>query len=129
LHENDLFKFYLTGSRFFRTNITFSDWDFFAQDSKIMRSFLESIGFEKITDVEEYKDRQTEIVYRINENTSNQVDVQLVRVVAIKMIAQELMINRINFNTNVNYGTSTKNIMWNLEYNRAKNLLLKLQLV
>jgi hypothetical protein len=39
-------KFYLTGSRAFGTSKEHSDWDYFAQDSDMLRQKLTSFGFE-----------------------------------------------------------------------------------
>lgn len=39
------FEFYLTGSRFFRTNQWHSDWDFFVTDREDVREFLKNLGF------------------------------------------------------------------------------------
>jgi len=42
------FVFYLTGSRFFKTNHSTSDWDFFITDSPEVRSLLVFNGFRNI---------------------------------------------------------------------------------
>ena len=39
------FKFYLTGSRYFGNATATSDWDFFVQDSPMVRKWLESEGY------------------------------------------------------------------------------------
>jgi len=45
LENTEFFNFRLTGSRFFETEGYDSDWDFFTEDSDIVRNFLKDRGF------------------------------------------------------------------------------------
>jgi hypothetical protein len=49
LHDVEGFDFYLTGSRYFGTESSDSDWDFFTTDSEVLRDWLRVCGFKRIT--------------------------------------------------------------------------------
>lgn len=86
--------FQLTGSRFFGTETSNSDWDFFTQDSKGVRLWLSTNGFELYpntssyagdgfcVDVFVYKDEDCDT------NPSHQIHVQIVKDFALKQEIQ-----------------------------------------
>lgn len=80
------FDFYLTGSRFFGGAQADSDWDFFAEYSNEIVSFLLNIGF-RYKPTNNYFDRQTIEVLEFG----REIDVQLVNNATIKNTAQEIM--------------------------------------
>ena len=66
--------FYLTGSRFFGTVTTSSDYDFFVKDMIVVRDFLFELGFEDIQ--KDYKYCDSSIVGVLRHESG--VDVQLI---------------------------------------------------
>jgi hypothetical protein len=89
LHDVEGFDFYLTGSRYFGTESSDSDWDFFTTDSEVLRDWLRVCGFKRITAGDrDYpgQDNQQELIdiYKHPEG----VDVQIVQDVVKKQIVQ-----------------------------------------
>jgi len=89
--ERSDFDFYLTGSRFFKTETPISDYDYFVQDSDEVRKFLHGSSFRVVNafdcdEFPEYYDNQTVVVFE-----KDGVHIQLVRNVDTKNDAQELL--------------------------------------
>ena len=85
LAEEERFKFFLTGSRYFGTYTNNSDWDFFVEFSYEVKIWLEKEGFEKKTNTD-YDDKTVIEAY-----SAGGVDIQLVTDVELKNTAQELL--------------------------------------
>lgn len=95
LHDSEVFKFHLTGSRAFGLDHILhplSDWDFFAQDSLKIRTFLESNGFE--TESESYRDDHlTTMLYRKPIASSKiHIDIQLIVNMELKIKIEDALI-------------------------------------
>jgi len=79
------YTFYLTGSRYFGFARDNSDYDFYVQDSRPVREFLENEGFTTLLpQSHNYKDHNCAVVFR-KEN----VDIQLVYNISYKHAAQK----------------------------------------
>ena len=90
LLDRSEFNFYLTGSRFFKTESPISDFDYFVQDSQEVRNFLHDNSFHTVGALglvpPQYLDEQTvNVVYR------DDIHIQLVKDVTVKHQAQELL--------------------------------------
>lgn len=94
--EESHHTFYLTGSRYFRTHRQDSDYDFFAQDTPALRSFLDSAGFRPHNPLDdEWMD-----TYSLDPNIAHvmrwkfgfpHIDVQLVKDLELKRRAQGMI--------------------------------------
>lgn len=107
------YKFYLTGSRYFKTHNDNSDYDFFVEDDlevgcpkSNLEVWLLDKGFVKYSEPGEYNDLVTRCVYRFypseldrydmfNPNTKWTIDVQLIakKDVDTKKMAQDILFN------------------------------------
>ena len=86
--EKSNYKFYLTGSKFFRPAASFrSDTDFFTSELVGLDTFLTSLGFRKVSS--RYHDKNTLYVYR---NLRERIDIQVCRNVEVKQRIQDLFI-------------------------------------
>lgn len=67
--EKSVFKFYLTGSRFFGGFTPNSDWDYFVQDEPDVREYLNSLGFhsDPNQDLLGYDDSTIVSVWQLND--------------------------------------------------------------
>lgn len=64
LRDNKEFTFYLTGSRYFMTAQSSSDWDFFTQNDVKTKAWLESLGFKNHVESHYIIDGNTDSVWR-----------------------------------------------------------------
>lgn len=104
------FDFYLTGSRYFGNVRPKSDWDFFVDDSQKVREFLGSEGFiEQPLWRSEYLDQNTSAVFR-----KNGVDIQLVKDIQMKHVAQEIL--KKSEATNVMHNKAQHSALWKIVY-------------
>ena len=91
LEESNQHTFYLTGSRFFKTNSPNSDWDFFVQEShnkENLVKYLLNLGFKcTIEQNNSYKDSLCDSVYWHPDN----IHVQIVTDASIKQQAQAII--------------------------------------
>ena len=83
------FKFYYTGSKFFGGMTEKSDIDFFTQDSKEVRKFLEDNGF-SLDESNSYSEKGCSAVYEYYSHP--RIHVQVVGGVNIKIDAQNLLL-------------------------------------
>lgn len=87
---NSPYLFYLTGSRYWGTNDSYSDWDFFVQDSEEVKQYLQNCEFYKID--HEYTDKNTIHVYGDDPTIDNcNINIQLVADAQVKNIAQKII--------------------------------------
>lgn len=92
-------QFQLTGSRFFGTDTSFSDWDFFTQDCPGVRLWLKTNGFTMYDGGSGYAgDGQCVNVYVFNdgrdpEDMSHQIHVQVVKDFDLKQTVQKLLLS------------------------------------
>ncbi len=103
--------FHLTGSRFFGVNTPESDWDFFTDYNEETEKFLREKGFHEIRNSTRYSDSETVTVYRWHDTANNQIDIQLVRDIALKNQIQNIL-------KNMGY-TNPTTAMWNLAFKVA----------
>lgn len=89
LLQTSEFKFYYTGSKFFGGQTEKSDVDFFVQDSKEVRKFLEDNGF-SLDEGISYRDKGCSAVYEYYSRPM--IHVQVVGDVNIKRVAQDILI-------------------------------------
>lgn len=82
-------EFHLTGSRFFGTATTNSDWDFFVQDGPGVQDKLLWLGFMHLTE-HSYKDSNTLEVWRY----TTLVHVQVVKDATLKAKIQKIFKSR-----------------------------------
>jgi len=117
--DRSKFDFYLTGSRFFGGARADSDWDFFAEYSNEVVSFLLRIGF-RYKPINDYFDSQTVEVLEFG----REIDVQLVSNTAIKNIAQEIM-RATKWYTITD--TNLRRVVWNELYKLATTVRIIVQ--
>jgi hypothetical protein len=79
--------FHLTGSRYFGNATAKSDWDFFTEYTENTQKFLANLGFVRLA-FHGYNDELTAGVWR---HAAEQIDVQLVRDVPLKIKIQEMI--------------------------------------
>lgn len=94
--EDSKFNFWKTGSRFFNTATSKSDYDFFTEFNSDVLLFLEGLGFEQLfnfNDAPEYDDPSVHSVFRTF-NYRSQIDVQLVDPdwMDLKILAHEVIL-------------------------------------
>lgn len=87
------FDFHLTGSRFFETENSFSDWDFFAQDSPETRDWLRRNDFTYVSNEDIVADYMNDLNCADVFQRGN-VQVQLVKDAHAKMHVQTLIKKR-----------------------------------
>lgn len=88
------FTLYLTGSRYFGTYNSKSDWDFFCEYNNHTALALKQLGFnESIQGIARYKDAECQLVLRWISTNGDQIDIQLVRNPKIKFLAQGLFLS------------------------------------
>jgi hypothetical protein len=85
--NSEKFKFFLTGSRYFKNNKPESDWDFFTEQKEGVTDFLSNIGFIRLA-FNSYRDQETICVYR---NKLERVDIQIVQNAELKRLTQEYL--------------------------------------
>jgi hypothetical protein len=119
-------QFYLTGSRFFGNDGPNSDYDFFTQDTRSIRTILTQLGYEKLSWYS-YEggplDNNCAVVYRkyvcsrriFDDPHNTNIDIQLQKDVGKKMRAQEELkkSNILLFQRN----KTTVHMLWTLVYN------------
>jgi hypothetical protein len=88
------FEFFLTGSRFFNTNCSNPDWDFFTSDTMEVRTWLTGLGFYLLKDESNYS-LDCVAVYR-HTKPDRRIDVQLISNIKLKLKAQQLIKDRID---------------------------------
>lgn len=133
LHEAEGITFHLTGSRFFNHNHPNSDWDFFTQDNNETANFLINLGFEiQSFNSTEYRDVETAVVLRWTNSINQWIDVQLVKHVDVKIIAQRLLKERVfmhkRFSKDNYLNNEVKNLLWNSLYREARDILDELSM-
>lgn len=84
---NSQFSFYITGSRYFKTNTPQSDWDFFVEKNEGVEEFLTRQGF-FVDNQMSYSDPSISRVYT---NPNDNVQVQVVFDVELKLLAQTVI--------------------------------------
>lgn len=77
------FEFFLTGSRYFGTDNSGSDYDFFVQDCPEIHNWLIKNSFRAILNARYGRDSLTVVVYRYRD-----IDVQVVKNAGLKNVAQ-----------------------------------------
>ena len=114
--EGSSFKFVLTGSRYFKTVHSNSDWDYFAQDSEEVKTFLKDVGFKKDPEAKYYQDDLTVAVYQ---HSGANIHVQLVTDVELKEFVQST--TRIELN-DISHRVSKVDMhhVWNALYKLGK---------
>jgi len=91
---NSQFSFYITGSRYFKTNTLQSDWDFFVEKNEEVEEFLIDQGF-FLDSQASYSDPS---IYKVYINPNDNVQVQVIFDVELKRLAQ-MVIKRKNLIT------------------------------
>ncbi len=84
---NSQFYFFITGSRYFKTNTPHSDWDFFVEKNEEVEIFLKDQGF-FIDNQMSYSDSS---IYTVYINPNDNVQVQVVFDMELKMLAQTVI--------------------------------------
>lgn len=96
------YQFFLTGSRYFGNYTAQSDWDFFVEYGGDLIVKLRSIGFEQVSD-STYSDSGLMFLFQ-KQDQGTVVQIQIVRDVRIKRMAQYILNNRLK----TKYMTATK---------------------
>jgi hypothetical protein len=121
-------EFHLTGSRFFQHASDKSDWDFFAQHTKELEVILDGASFRRLI-FTSYKDQEIVQVYRHYTgenkrcslgiiNMAIQVDIQLVRQVELKVMAQNWLFQAFNKRMG-KIDKFYRNYLWDFAYRMA----------
>lgn len=115
------FSFHATGSRYFGTYKSGSDYDFFALDSGEIRHFLICNGFRRLGGYwcqgnVAYQDTNTVHVYR-----NGNIDIQLVKDVEMKVWAQD-MLKKTHFYSYMPKRSQRTMDTWNLLFRIYKEL-------
>ena len=111
-------RFYLTGSRFFGTATVHSDYDFFTQDSDMVRYRLRTLGFAVLPISEsEYKDVNTVLVMRkMFPGSDIWIDVQLQKDAILKNFVQNQLYEILHYD---NASKARRTEIWNMLYAAA----------
>jgi len=88
--ERAPFPVYLTGSRFFGTEVPSSDWDFFTADSPATRAYLQKEGFTEPR-TKQYASPDVVTVFRKVGRGTPGFDVQIVKDVTVKSAVQQML--------------------------------------
>lgn len=114
MEESD-YTFYLTGSRFFGGSNSKSDWDYFVEDSKEVRKFLENTGFwmmdKEDSTTTHYGDASMVALY-----SRNDIHIQVVKDAYLKHRAQAFLTRHANMKS---VPKICRRHLWNMALNHV----------
>jgi len=115
LLKNSAFEFHLTGSYYFNTETSQSGFDFFAEDSEEIRTFISNINGFICTDLDDQIDNNEKVIIfaNINDEYRSTIFIILVKNIDVKILTQE-SIKEVLGENYCGYGTPGRLELWKL---------------